>query len=105
MAQSSTRGICAVPAVCVGVHAGVTVLWTLAHPATEAMTTADARLNRQEQNRLVLLISCILCLKSWTRSTPQFPPGGRVEQRHFTRIRQEARIEMLRARYYCVTAP
>src|SRR3984957_19205331 len=33
MAQSSTRGTCVVEAVWLGVHAGVTVLWMVAHPA------------------------------------------------------------------------
>ncbi len=57
MAQSSTRGTCVVEAVWLGVHAGVTVLWMVAHPAVEAIMTADASISRHEQIRLIVLIA------------------------------------------------
>jgi hypothetical protein len=82
MAQSSTRGIWVVPAVWLGVQAGVTVFWMLAHPAVDAIMTADASISRHEQNRFVLLIMLILPLfeSFQIRSTPRrTPPNRRVE--------------------------
>jgi hypothetical protein len=103
MAQSSTRGIWVVPAVWVGVQAGVTVLWMVAHPAVDAITTADASISRHEQNRFVLLIILILPLfeSFQTRSTPRSAqPNSRVE----TKVTGEAGTEMLQVRYRHITA-
>jgi hypothetical protein len=64
MAQSSTRGICFVPAVWLGVQAGVIMPWMLEHPVADAIMAADTSINRHELNRFVLpIVSSFRCSK------------------------------------------
>lgn len=84
MAQSSTRGACVVPAVWLGVQAGETVLWMVAHPAVDAIMAADTSISRHELNRFVLfIVSSFRCSKFPDPTDATTAPS----KRHVERVR------------------